>query len=96
MFAPNCNAFLNRPLIGIITKINEPNANVPMVRQWLEECRCERIFLVDNATGEGIPELRAYLEEDIPMISLEEAKARQRSGLQDWESDSRACRATGA
>ncbi|MBM6989654.1 MAG: hypothetical protein I3I99_08675, partial [Olsenella umbonata] len=64
--------------------------------QWLEECRCERIFLVDNATGEGIPELRAYLEEDIPMISLEEAKVRQRSGLQDWESDSRACRATGA
>ena len=51
---------------------------------------------MDNATGEGIPELRAYLEEDIPMISLEEAKARQRSGLQDWESDSRACRATGA
>ena len=51
---------------------------------------------MDNATGEGIPELRAYLEEDIPMISLEEAKARQRSGLQDWEGDSQACRATGA
>ncbi len=81
VFAPNCNAFLNRPLIGIITKINAPNANVPMVRQWLESCCCERIFLVDNATGEGIPELRAYLEEDIPVISLEEAKARQRQGV---------------
>lgn len=52
-----------------------------MVRQWLESCCCERIFLVDNATGEGIPELRAYLEEDIPVISLEEAKARQRQGV---------------
>ncbi len=78
LFAPNSNAFLNRPLIGIITKINEPNANIPMVRQWLRDCCCERIFLVDNATGEGIPELRAYLENDIPKISLEEAKARQR------------------
>lgn len=96
VFAPNCNAFLNRPLIGVITKINEPNANVPMVRQWLEECRCERIFLVDNATGEGIPELRAYLEEDVPAISLEEAKTRQRLGLQDWESAPRPRRATGA
>ena len=67
-----------------------------MVRQWLEECRCERIFLVDNATGEGIPELRAYLEEDIPMISLEEAKARQRRGLTDWESASRPTFVTGA
>jgi ethanolamine utilization protein EutP len=40
---------------------------------------------VDNATGEEIPELRAYLEEDVPTISLEEAKRRQRLGLRDWE-----------
>lgn len=85
VFAPNSDAFLNRPLIGIITKINAPNANIPMVRQWLQSCCCERIFLVDNATGEGIPELRAYLEEDVPTISLEEAKRRQRLGLHDWE-----------
>ncbi|WP_448983569.1 EutP/PduV family microcompartment system protein [Olsenella uli] len=84
VFAPNCNAFLNRPLIGIITKINAPNANVPMARQWLQNCCCERIFLVDNSTGEGISELRNYLAEDVPTISLEEAKARQRVGRRDW------------
>ena len=38
LFTPNCNAFLNRPLIGIITKIDSPYANVPMVRQWLQNC----------------------------------------------------------
>ena len=84
VFAPNCNAFLNRPLIGIITKINAPNANVPMARQWLQNCCCERIFLVDNSTGEGISELRDYLAEDVPTISLEEAKVRQRVGRRDW------------
>ena len=85
VFAQGCNNFLNRPFIGIITKINEPNANIPMVRQWLELSGCQRIFLVDNATGEGIPELRAYLAEDIPPITLEQAMERQRLGLTDWE-----------
>ncbi|KXB62433.1 EutP/PduV family microcompartment system protein [Olsenella sp. DNF00959] len=82
--APNANAFLNRPLIGVITKIHAPNANIPMVRQWLVDCGCERVFLVDNSTGEGVGALRAYLAEDNPRISLEEAKERQRMGLSDW------------
>lgn len=58
--------------------------DTPRARTASSRC-CERIFLVDNATGEGIPELRAYLEEDVPTISLEEAKRRQRLGLRDWE-----------
>ncbi|SER66415.1 EutP/PduV family microcompartment system protein [Parafannyhessea umbonata] len=81
VFAPNCKSFLNRTLIGVITKINEPNANVAMVRQWLENCGCDRIFLVDSATGEGIGELRAYLEQDVEPMTLEQAKARQREGV---------------
>lgn len=60
------NAFILRPLIGIITKIDSPYANVPMVRQWMLNAGCERIFLVNNVTGEGIDELRAFLNEDVP------------------------------
>ena len=109
VFAPNCDAFLNRPLIGVITKIHAPawhpgeavaaelllhrglpqdhapHANLPMGRQVLAGRFRERLLLVDHAPGEGIPELRAYLEEDVPTISLEEAKRRQRLGLHDWE-----------
>ncbi|MCD7737319.1 MAG: EutP/PduV family microcompartment system protein [Lachnospiraceae bacterium] len=85
VFEANCNAFLNRPLIGIITKIDSPYANVPMVRQWLENSCCERIFCVNNVTGEGIAELREYLWEDPEQITLEEAKRRQGMGLNDWE-----------
>ena len=38
--------FILRPLIGVITKIHSPHANIPMVRQWLENVGCERIFSV--------------------------------------------------
>lgn len=58
VFAPNSDAFMSRPLIGVITKINAPNANVPMVRQWLLSSGCERVFLVDNSTGEEFRSLR--------------------------------------
>ena len=39
---------------GIITKIDLPDANVPMVKLWLEQAGCERVFCVSNVTGEGI------------------------------------------
>lgn len=60
LFEPNCNAFLTRPLIGIITKIDSPYANIPMVRQWMHNSCCRRIFEVNNVTGEGIAELRDF------------------------------------
>lgn len=85
VFAPNCGAFLNRPLIGVITKIDSPYANVAMVSQWLLSSGCERIFQVNNITGEGVGELRNYLQEDLPRISLEEAKRLQGMGLHDGD-----------
>jgi len=72
-------------LIGIITKIDSPYANVPMVRQWLENANCERIFLINNVTGEGLDQLRDYLEGEPEKITLEEAKVRQGLGLRDWD-----------
>lgn len=52
-----------------------------MVRQWLINAGCHRIFLVNNETREGIPELLAYLSEDIPKMTMEEAMEKQRLGL---------------
>ena len=71
-------------MIGIITKIYAPNANVPMVRGWLEEAGCERIFPVNNFTGEGVDELREYLEQDKKHLSMEDVLENQRKGLKDW------------
>lgn len=85
VFESNCQCFTNRPLIGIITKIDSPFANVPMVRNWMINSGCERIFEVSNTTREGIDELLAYLNEEPVKLTWQQAKARQAYGLTEWE-----------
>ena len=85
LFSASLRAFIQRPLIGVITKIDSPYANIPMVEQWMQEAGCERIFLVNNATGAGIQELLAYLEDDLPKVTMEQAKFKQRMGLNEWD-----------
>ncbi len=85
LFSPSLRSFILRPLVGIITKIDSPNANIPMVRQWLINAGCERIFLVNNVTREGIDELVEYLEEDLPRLSMAQAKLKQSLGLSEWD-----------
>lgn len=85
LFGPGGRSFILRPLIGIITKIDSPYANIPMVRQWLENAGCERIFLINNITREGIEELMDYLKEDLPALTMEQAKQRQKLGLNEWD-----------
>ena len=85
LFSPSLRSFILRPLIGIITKIDSPYANIAMVRQWLTDAGCERIFLINNITREGIGELMEYLEEDLPPLTMEQAKFKQRLGLNEWD-----------
>ena len=84
VFEANCQCFTNRPLIGIITKIDSPFANVPMVRSWMINSGCERIFEVSSFTREGIQDLIDYLKDDPVKLTLEEAKDRQRQGIPEW------------
>ena len=77
LFSDGSRNFLLRPLIGIITKVDSPYANLPMVRQW--------IFEVNNVTREGISELMDYLKDDLPKLTLEQAKFKQSLGLNEWQ-----------
>lgn len=83
LFSDGSRNFLLRPLIGIITKVDSPHANIPMVRQWMENMGCERIFMVNNKTREGISELMDYLQNDLPKLTLEQAKFKQSIGLNE-------------
>ena len=65
---------------------DSPHANLPMVRQWMENMGCERIFMVNNKTREGISELMDYLQDDLPKLTLEQAKFKQSLGLNEWDS----------
>ena len=78
LFSDGSRNFLLRPLIGIITKVDSPYANLPMVRQWMENMGCERIFEVNS-------ELMDYLKDDLPKLTLEQAKFKQSLGLNEWQ-----------
>ena len=85
LFSPCLGAFILRPIIGIITKTDSPYANIPMVKQWLINSGCQRIFLVNNVTREGIDELIEYLADDPVTLTLEQAKFKQSLGLNEWD-----------
>lgn len=85
LFSASLRSFILRPLIGVITKIDSPYANIDMVRQWMINAGCERIFMINNATREGIEELLEYLEDDFPKLTLEQAKFKQDLGLNTWD-----------
>ncbi len=92
LMGPNIAGMMTRPMIGIITRVDAPGANVPMVRQWLIDAGCERIFLINNKTREGVQELIDYLEEDTDVMPVEEAMEKQKNGLQDWWEESEVIR----
>lgn len=85
LFSPCLRSFILRPLIGIITKTDSPYANIPMVRQWMVNAGCERIFLVNNVNREGIRELMEYLQGDLEQMSMERAIERQNLGFNEWD-----------
>ena len=61
LYSPNITGQATREVIGIVTKIDEPNANPARAERWLRLCGCKKVFHVSSTTGEGIAELRAYL-----------------------------------
>lgn len=86
LFSPSLRSFILRPIIGVITKIDSPYANIPMVRQWMINAGCDRVFLIDNTTREGVAELLEYLEDDLPPLTLKQAQFKQHLGLNEWDS----------
>ncbi|MDD6155260.1 MAG: EutP/PduV family microcompartment system protein [Eubacteriales bacterium] len=84
LFGPGIAGVCTRPVIGVITKIHSPGAHVSQAEEWLHNAGVSKIFLVDSVTGEGVDELRQYLNEEPHKISMEEAIENQNKGLKDW------------
>ncbi len=71
---PPCSAVVcNRDVIGVVTKINHPDANVERAKEWLRLVGCETIFEVDSTTGEGVWQILDYLREDGDVLPWEES-----------------------
>ena len=61
LFSPNVTGMTTREVIGIVTKIDHPDARPELAESWLRLAGCEKVFLVSSVTGEGIDELLQYL-----------------------------------
>lgn len=61
LYSPNITSMANRPVIGIVTGIDRPNARPDRAERWLRLAGCMRIFMVSAVTGEGMEDLRDFL-----------------------------------
>ena len=60
LFPPCCASMINRDVIGIVTKTDKESPE--RAENWLRLAGCKRIFHVDSHTGDGVAELKAYLQ----------------------------------
>lgn len=51
-------------MIGIVTKIDLPNANIPLADRWLELAGVSKIFHVNSKAGVGVKDILDYLSQD--------------------------------
>lgn len=72
LFPPAVTPVCNRDVIGIITHINSPCADLPQAHRWLELAGCKKIFEVDSKTGDGVWQILEYLREDGDVMPWEE------------------------
>lgn len=77
LYPPNIAPVVNRPVIGIVTQIDHPEANVEQAIEWLKLTEADPIFPVSSYTGEGLWRLLEYLREPgdiLPWDNQEEAE----------------------
>ena len=61
LYPPCVTAAANREVIGIVTQIDQPDANPERAERWLRLAGCKKVFHINSISGEGIPELIEYL-----------------------------------
>jgi len=70
LFPPNVTSQANRECIGIVTKIDLPDANVPLADRWLRIAGCRTIFHVNSLKGEGVADIIQFLSVDVPKTKI--------------------------
>lgn len=76
-FRPGVATMCNRPVIGIVTKIDSPDAQPERAAKWLREACVQEIFYVSSYTGDGIWQILEYLKEPgdvLPWEAKEQAE----------------------
>jgi ethanolamine utilization protein EutP len=72
LFPPNVVPCVNREVIGIVTQIDQLEANPAQAESWLRLAGCKKIFHVSSYTGEGVWQILDYLKEDGDIMPWEQ------------------------
>ncbi len=64
LYSPCCTAQANREVVGIVTRIDHPDAAPRKAEEWLRLAGCEKVFFTSAVTGEGVDELLNYLKKE--------------------------------
>lgn len=75
LFPPCVTATSTRPVIGIVTQIDEKEANPSQAEAWLRLAGCETVFLVSSYTGEGIWQIIEYLRDEDDILPWDKQQA---------------------
>lgn len=62
LFPPLFASMFNRKVIGVISKVDAPEANVERARLFLQNAGAREIILTSSKTGEGLDTLREMLQ----------------------------------
>ncbi len=71
LFSPCCAVLANRPVIGIVTKTDHPDANPKRAEAWLKLAGCQKVFFTSSYKSDGIVEILEYLKEDGDVLPWE-------------------------
>ena len=72
LYPPCVTATATREVIGIVTQIDRPSANVKLAEGWLRLAGCEKIFFVNSKSGEGVAQILEHLREDGDVMPWDE------------------------
>lgn len=63
IFPPACAPVANRPVIGIVTKCDEPDARPDLAEMRLRLCGCDPVFFTSSKRHEGLEAIIDYLKQ---------------------------------
>lgn len=73
LYPPCVTNMCNREVIGIVTKIDEPDANPERAENWLRLAGCKTVFHVSSVSGEGVWQVMEHLREPGDIMPWEQA-----------------------
>ena len=63
LYPPNITCLVNREVIGIVTKIDDPDAVPDRAERWLRLSGCETVYRVSSYNNDGVWQILEHLRQ---------------------------------